>query len=627
MSCRRIAYVFLSLLYMLFSTSTAFAVSDAERQFLLMYFKEEELEVISATRRLKSISRVAENVEVVTAEDIELMNAHTVSEVLTTVTGVQVHQTGGPGNGAIALIQGSDPRHVAFFIDGVPMVTADNITNAGLIPIQMIQKIEVIKGPASAAWGSSLGGIVNIVTRELKSHDGLGGTAYASYGERNTVDARADVSAKKGDLGLYLFAGTLDSDGLVRSFGLWSNNLYGKVGVDLSEKSDLLFSMYYHRDNRGDGDDLPFADTYYGFQAEDLFGQVTFNSTLNSSLRFNLSVWARWLQEELYLGTLGVGRFYDESVFSTNYGTNARVTWEKGGHSMVAGAEFEKDRIKGDAYSEDGELRKYAFYANDTISIGSFSLTPGIRYDNYSVGGDVVSPSLGATYLVSKKLLLRASVSRGFSSPPVGLLTVESVFHEFRKNPDLEPEKVWSYQAGAEADFLEMLWLKFMVFRHDIRDVINTGAPIDEPPFTQTAVNEGKQRREGFEIEFRTRPVYHFSLFGGAAFIHAEDRETNKEIEGIPEYTYDVGMKYDDQKSFKALLKGHYIWWNRESFAGAQYSSMVFDLNAIKSFQIKKDVKLDLFVTAHNIFNANQYMVSIYVNPDRWVEGGLRVAF
>ncbi len=54
-----------------------YAQSGEEKKFLLMYFKEDELEVISATRSLKSITRVAENVTVITAEDIELMNAHT----------------------------------------------------------------------------------------------------------------------------------------------------------------------------------------------------------------------------------------------------------------------------------------------------------------------------------------------------------------------------------------------------------------------------------------------------------------------------------------------------------------------------------------------------------------------
>jgi vitamin B12 transporter len=86
-----------------------------------MYFKEEELVVEAPTRSPKPVSQVPENVTVVTASDIELMNAHTIAEVLNTVTGVQVFMTGGPGQVALGYIQGSEQKHVAVFIDGVSL--------------------------------------------------------------------------------------------------------------------------------------------------------------------------------------------------------------------------------------------------------------------------------------------------------------------------------------------------------------------------------------------------------------------------------------------------------------------------------------------------------------------------
>ena len=131
-----------------------------------MYFDEDELFVVSTTRSLKSITRIAENVEVVTTEDIELMNAHTVADVLNTVTGVQVQTNGGTGAFSFVNIQGSDQRHVAVFMDGVLLnVFTDNIADIAMIPVQIVEKIEIIKGPASSAWGSSLGGVVNIITK------------------------------------------------------------------------------------------------------------------------------------------------------------------------------------------------------------------------------------------------------------------------------------------------------------------------------------------------------------------------------------------------------------------------------------------------------------------------------
>src|SRR5512135_1769588 len=79
-------------------SSPALAVSEEEKSFLTMYFSDEELAVVSATRSLKSIIRVAENIEVVTKDDIELMNAHTVAEALYFVTGLELVGFVGPGS-------------------------------------------------------------------------------------------------------------------------------------------------------------------------------------------------------------------------------------------------------------------------------------------------------------------------------------------------------------------------------------------------------------------------------------------------------------------------------------------------------------------------------------------------
>jgi vitamin B12 transporter len=96
-----------------------------------MYFDEDELYVVSTTRSLKSIERVAENVEVVTKEDIELMNAHTVAEALYNVVGLNISAFVGPGNQGNINIQGSGAMRVALFIDGVPMATAANQFGTG----------------------------------------------------------------------------------------------------------------------------------------------------------------------------------------------------------------------------------------------------------------------------------------------------------------------------------------------------------------------------------------------------------------------------------------------------------------------------------------------------------------
>src|SRR5512146_2597173 len=92
------------------SCQFTYAQTAKEKSYLSMYFTDEELEVVSATRSLTSISRVAENITVVTASEIEPMNAHTLADVLNTVTGIPVFFNGRPGGLSTFTIQGSDER-------------------------------------------------------------------------------------------------------------------------------------------------------------------------------------------------------------------------------------------------------------------------------------------------------------------------------------------------------------------------------------------------------------------------------------------------------------------------------------------------------------------------------------
>jgi len=94
------------------------------------------------------------------------MNAHTVAELLNRVPGIFVNFHQDFGATSFFHIQGSDPRHVLVLLDGISWkFLSSGSVETNSIPVGIIERIEIIKGPASSAWGSSLGGIINIITR------------------------------------------------------------------------------------------------------------------------------------------------------------------------------------------------------------------------------------------------------------------------------------------------------------------------------------------------------------------------------------------------------------------------------------------------------------------------------
>jgi vitamin B12 transporter len=626
----RVFCICLGLSIILFS-SAAFAQSTEEKNFLLMYFKEEELIVEAPTRARKSLAQTAENVSVVTADEIKLMNAHSVAEVLNAVTGVQVFLTGGPGSTATAQIQGSGSRHVAVFMDGVPLNNlSDNLAELGSLPVQNIEKIEVIKGPASSAWGSALGGVINIITKAGQG-ERAGGMLSASWGTSDTGDFRAEASGKQAGVGYYLTAGRLQTDGFRPHNDFLGNNAYAKLNYDITDDAFLIATMSYEDIARDVGEFIGefshpvFGDYYRNNEVKNVRSTVTLRSSLSEITDVQVTAWYLrqhydFTNRQLATGTeISTDRYLDDG-----YGGSIKLTWKRQHHTIVLGGDYDSRTLESNTIADNKKgIEKQAAFINDTMSFGRLTVTPGLRYDKTDTNGDFTSPSLGMTYRIGEITLLRASAARGFSVPQLAGTYGNNLAHI--SNPDLKMETVKSYQIGAETTAVKYVWIKVSGFRHDLDDVIeNVRIP---PTFSSfITVNSGRERRQGLEVELRTAPVYHASFNAGASFINAKDRDTGETISSVAQRTYDIGVQYDDG-SFKALAKGHYIYWNTDPFFKGKYDDFIIDVHVMKTLYTRNYYSLEVFADVRNLFDKEQYSAVFYKNPGRWFEGGVRYIF
>src|SRR6185369_12906645 len=183
----------------------------------LLDLSAEEQPAVITPRSPRPISQVAENVTVITADQIAALNAHTLSDVLQTVPGVQLDQLQTLGSSVFFNIQGAsdDRSHILVLVDGVPQGNLlQGRSDTGLIPVQQIERVEIIKGAAAASWGQALGGVVNVVTKSPDPEKAVSGAASASYGERSNSPLRGAVSGPLKRFGYYLSGGNLHSLGL-----------------------------------------------------------------------------------------------------------------------------------------------------------------------------------------------------------------------------------------------------------------------------------------------------------------------------------------------------------------------------------------------------------------------------
>ncbi|MDD2337301.1 MAG: TonB-dependent receptor [Geobacteraceae bacterium] len=615
----------LPVLFLLATCLPVLAQPEREMTTLKMFYDEDDI-VVTPTRYPKSISRVAENMSVITAEDIKAINAHTLADVLYYVPGVSEQITGGPGSYANSFIQGSSTRHILLLIDGVPQNNlSDSFPDVGAVPVQFIERIEIIKGPASSSWGSSLGGVVNVITKSPDELRSIGGMVSTSIGERNTGDYRGEMSGKVAGIGYYLSGGGLLSDGLLPHNGFHGGNLYTKLKYAPTDKANLTFTLGYNKGTRGIGE-VPLYGISYDAEYQYFFATIGLNYALTPDLSLELSLRSSWRdnaqsENDLLTGLTLDGIHSDER----NFGTGTKLVWTPRGHEVVLGTDFDSGHLESNSIT-DGKQRmeKWAIFLNDTVTLGDFSLTPGLRYDHTSTNGDFWSPSMGVTFAPWESTVLRAYVARGFSTPTL-FSTFGDGFYTVA-NPNLRMESVWSYSLGLETTLLRYTWLKTTFFRHDISDLVG-GLQLPDGRFSY--VNQGKQRRQGVEVEMKSMPVYNTSLSFGYVFVDATDRETGETVLGVARNTFDVGLEYNDRKSLRATLKGHYIQWHGEPADDGRYTAMIWDLNLNKKLFESTDNRsvVETFFSAHNLFNGAQYPAYPFRNPRRWFEGGIRFYF
>ena len=631
------------LVCMLTFCHSALAQSAYEMQVLRMFYREKDL-VVSPTRHPKPISQVAENIAVITAQQIEEMNAHTVAEVLTRVTGLFVNFNQDFGAVSLTHIQGSEQRHVLVLLDGVQW----NFLNSGAaetnsIPVGIVERIEVIKGPASSAWGSSLGGVINIITKQAGNTESPTGTVTASYGESSSQDHRAQASGKAGPVGYYLFAGKQKSDGLVPSRSFDNDTLYSKLAIPISKNTAAQLSIGYSEPRIQLGD-YPSGDITQTAVSRTFFAKTSLSTRFNEALHLEASLdhfkqKSTLTSDALGLGFSGAaGELFSETTYDEETtGGSGKLVWTQGVHTAVFGVDINSWNLDqtinaGSVLQAMGvpttsttypDIDRWAVYANDTIVMDRWSITPGIRYDDNNISGSFVSPSLGATCRLGEHSILRASVAKGFTLPPLSWTSGGALFLD--PNPALDPEEVWSFQAGFESSAAKYLWLKGTAFRHELKNAL-TFIPFGAgpPTFNDLVVNKGEIRRQGLELEVETFPVHNLSLLAGFAYV---DLKPANESGSTELYSYLLGIRYDDKKSFRALLFGRYVWWDLDSVWQASYDDFIWDLNLNKRIYARAKTSAELFFTAHNLFNGSQYTFGDSKNPDTWLEAGIRVKF
>lgn len=585
-----------------------------------------ETVVVTARRTSEKLKNTAENVTVISLEELELLPAHDVGEALNFAPGISIQGNGGFGRPVTTTIQGSQARHVRVMVDGIPFNTqSEGTANLSQFPLENIRSIEIIKGASSSIWGSSLGGVINIITKPVGEKVVPEGSITTTIGEWDTFKDSFEARGRVGTLGYFLSGSWTDTDGFRPRSDILEKKGYNKFALPLSDNLKLTSSFGY---NSGDVSGFEFVTFGFANDIEYWTRYGSFGIELMPDEYININLTAKTSDQdtisEFFL--LGSSTPFSVSEFTDKfYGVDLKSVFNfQNDSTLISGIDLGKFDLESTSLDNGKDTESSAIYTSYKYPFDNIDLILGARYDDYSEFGNLFSPSIGTVYnFGSGRTLLRANISRAFNAPP---LIFKYISQPGRTaNPDIKSERAWVYEIGAESRITSKIWSKLTLYRSEVSDAIE---PVRLANRTVMQKNFARHLREGGEFELDVRVNNLISLSAGAAYNSIKDKQTGKTIEGgaRPRLTYDTGLKLD-YKGIDFIAKGHYVWWNEPDSSNANDKKFIWDARFSSKFRNLPCGEYSWFISIYNLLDSSYWWHEVYPQPERHVEAGITYKF
>ena len=445
--------------------------------------------VVTGARVEESRDRALSATEVIRRKEIERSGARDVAELLETRGGLQIARS---FRGSELQLRGLDPQYTLILVDGerVPG-QIDGVTDLSRFGTENIERVEIVRGPGSALYGSdAIGGVVNILTRESKRDFEAQG--LASYGMHDVLDLTGFVAGRPVDaLGLQLTADFHNADAVRRDGEArtalsareqWSTG--ARAAYQLDDDNLLIVRGNYLRTNfegveSGAGNAL-FDRTQLQEQLRASFEQRLKRGRIRLSSRGSYSQF----RDQYLLDQRGadvLDRYEDNREQLGQLTSIAHADWSESQRTTLGAEQLFQD-LQSARLSRPGHRYRLAAFLqhgwrvfSDNGGQHELEIAPGVRLDADAQFGTRVSPKLALRYRVLPVLELRASYGRGFRAPTFQeqLLRFEnpSAGYVIDGNPNLRAEDSDGFDAGLRL-WNETLELTVTLFRNDLRNMI-----------------------------------------------------------------------------------------------------------------------------------------------------------
>ena len=542
--------------------------------------------VVTATRIPTLVVDIPAGVTVIDRQTIEAQGYVTLSDALATVPGLRVSQSGGPGGNASVFMRGTDSNHVLVLRDGMPLNDASDSSGAfnfGIDTLSDIERIEVIRGPMAAVYGSgAIGGVINLITRR-GTEPGPHVQAELSGGYPAQVAGSVVLSGIEGPVD---YAATVESqsqqgfDTTPRRMSIYTNTPQGfrdrvatlNLGYTPTEGTRLSLllrarSAIFGFNSLGSP---TFDDDNSTGRSDSLLGRVGVTSKLFGGA-YETGLFVGRLQDDRHytelLNPLDPNQASDDMRYHA-YRTD--VQWNNTlhlddvlalGHGTFSGTDltFGYEHISDTANVKVAMSGLYGPYADSALAhMDTDAGYAGLKttlWDRLTLTGqvrqDAVIDQMPFTWRTGAVLEVK-EIATHFKAAYGTAFRAPSLFDRYGVdsygyvgNPTLRPERSEGWEAGFTTDLLPVAGRNLASFGATwfdtrVRDLIVLAyTPV------YTAVNAGSARMQGTELELTLRPLATLTLNAAYTFTDAQNLDTGERLLRRPQST----------ASFTALAK------------------------------------------------------------------------
>lgn len=498
--------------------------------------------IVTASRTPQARDQVASSVTVIRPGELADRQLSSLAEVLRSVPGVSVQQTGATGGVTALSLRGSKTAQTLFVIDGVRF-NDPNTSYAswlgGFSPATF-DRIEVLRGPQSTLYGgAAMGGVVSVALAR-----GTGAPAGALSAEAGSFQTRRGAVAAQGAAGD--FAYTLSASAQATDNDRPDNearlaNYAGRLDYRVSGTTTIGATFRYLDSHYKDPNDIrtfnttPISNNDLAGSLATLFAELTPTETWSARVTAGV-------QKQRYDND---GSF---SGFPSPYHTDTTrevIDWQNTVMlaptvTVVAGASYERSEFTdGGVYPDDtlkGAFAQAEWQATTGLRVGA-----GLRYDDYNSFGDVVTGRVTASQqLADTGTRLHATWGTSFLPPSLSQRYGSAYT---AASPGIRPEKSSGWDAGIEQVLVERkLTLDVTYFRNRFKDLIAYQGAVF--PALGNYRNLGRAQAAGVETSLQATPVATLTLTATWTYLDATDETTGGRLDDRPRHTFSAEVTW-----------------------------------------------------------------------------------